>query len=44
MINVVDTWVYALLNISIIGQSTLSLDNLHGELLELRYANPKLAI
>ena len=44
VINVVDTRVYALLNISIIGQSTLSLDNLHGELLELRYANPKLAI
>ena len=44
VINVVDTRVYALLNISIIGQSTLSMDNLHGELLELRYANPKLAI
>ena len=44
VMNVVDTRVYALLNISIIGQSTLSLDNQYGELLELRYANPKLAI
>ena len=44
VINVVDTRVYALLNISIVGQSTLSLDNPYGELLELRYANPKFAI
>jgi dihydroorotase len=44
VINVVDTRVYALLNISVVGQSTLSADNPHGELLDLRYANPKLAI
>jgi dihydroorotase len=44
VINVVDTRVYALLNISVVGQSTLSSDNPHGELLDLRYANPKLAI
>jgi dihydroorotase len=41
---VVDTRVYALLNISIIGQSTVSTGNPHGELLEMRYVNPKLAI
>jgi dihydroorotase len=44
VINVVDTRVYALLNISVVGQSTLSDDNPYGELLDLRYANPKLAI
>jgi dihydroorotase len=44
VVNVVDTRVYALLNISVVGQSTLSDDNPHGELLDLRYANPKLAI
>jgi dihydroorotase len=44
VINVVDTRVYALLNISVVGQSTLSRDNPHGELLDLRYANPKLAV
>lgn len=44
VINVVDTRVFALLNISVVGQSTLSPDNPHGELLELRYANPKLAV
>jgi dihydroorotase len=44
VINVVDTRVYALLNISVIGQSTYSKDNPYGELLDLRYANPKLAI
>ena len=44
VINVVDTRVYALLNISVVGQSTLSNDNPYGELLDLRYANPKLAI
>jgi dihydroorotase len=44
VINVVDTRVYALLNISVVGQSTLSTDNPYGELLDLRYANPKLAI
>src|SRR5207244_6331083 len=44
VINVVDTRVYALLNISVVGQSTLSPDNPHGELLELRYVNPKVAL
>jgi dihydroorotase len=44
VINVVDTRVYALLNISVVGQSTLSDDNPFGELLDLRYANTKLAI
>jgi dihydroorotase len=44
VINVVDTRVYALLNISVIGQSSFSKDNPHGELLDLRYVNPKLAI
>lgn len=44
IINVVDTRVCALLNISVMGQATYSKDNPHGELLELRYVNPKLAI
>ena len=44
VINTADTRVYALLNISVVGQSTLSDDNPWGELLDLRYANPKLAI
>ena len=43
VINVVDTRVLALLNISVVGQSTLAEDNAWGELLDLRYANPKLA-
>src|SRR4029453_19194504 len=44
VMNVVDTRVYALLNISVIGQSTYSEDNPYGELLNLGYANPKIAI
>ncbi len=44
VISIVDTRVYALLNISVIGQSTWSDDSPYGELLDLRYANPKLAI
>jgi dihydroorotase len=44
VISVVDTRVFALLNISVVGQSTLSQDNPYGELLDLGYANPKLAI
>jgi dihydroorotase len=44
VINVVDTRVYALLNISVVGQSTLSPDNQWGELIDLRLANSKLAI
>ena len=44
VINVVDTRVYALLNISVLGQSTMSEDLQHGELLDLRFVNSKLAI
>jgi dihydroorotase len=44
VINVVDTRVLALLNISVVGQSTLSTDNPWGELIDLRLANTKLAI
>ncbi len=44
VINAVETRVYALLNISVVGQATLSQDNPYGELLDLRYANPRLAI
>jgi dihydroorotase len=44
VIQTAETRVYALLNISVVGQSTLSEDNPWGELLDLRYANPKLAI
>ncbi len=44
VINVADTRVFALLNISVVGQSTLSQDNPWGELLDLRYANVKLAV
>jgi len=43
VINVVDTRVVALLNISVIGQSSWIQTEPFGELLELRYANPKLA-
>ena len=43
VINIADTRVFALLNISVVGQSTLSQENPWGELLDLRYANPKLA-
>ena len=38
VINVSDTRILALLNISVVGQSTLSQDNPWGELLDLRYA------
>src|SRR5258708_33735080 len=44
VIQTAETRVFALLNISVVGQSTLSEDNGWGELLDLRYANPKLAI
>ena len=44
IIDVVQTRVRVLLNISVVGQSTLSNDNPHGELLSLKHANPKLAI
>jgi dihydroorotase len=44
VIDVAQTRVRALLNISVVGQSTLSPDNPHGELLNLSYANPALAV
>jgi dihydroorotase len=44
IIDVVETRVRVLLNISVVGQSSLSSDNPHGELLSLKHANPKLAI
>jgi dihydroorotase len=44
IVNVADTRIHALLNISVVGQSTLSTDNQHGELLNLAYVNPELAI
>jgi len=44
VVRVVETRVYALLNISVVGQSTMSSGNPFGELLDLRYANPRLAI
>ncbi|MEO2033213.1 MAG: hypothetical protein ABGZ35_14115, partial [Planctomycetaceae bacterium] len=37
IVNVVDTRVFALLNISLVGQSTLSMENQYGELLNLNY-------
>jgi dihydroorotase len=44
VIDVAQTRIRALLNISVVGQSTLSPDNLHGELLNLDYVNPGLAV
>ncbi|HTM52190.1 MAG TPA: amidohydrolase/deacetylase family metallohydrolase [Bryobacteraceae bacterium] len=44
VIQTAETRVFALLNISVVGQSTLSEDNEWGELLDLRYANAKLAV
>jgi dihydroorotase len=44
VIEVAQTRIRALLNISVVGQSTLSPDNPHGELLNLNYANPGLAV
>ena len=44
VVNVVDTRVFALLNISVVGQSTYSTDNPYGELFNLSYVNPQLAI
>ncbi len=44
VIDVVQTRVRALLNISVVGQSTLSGDNPFGELLHLGFANPRLAV
>jgi dihydroorotase len=42
VIDVAETRIRALLNISVVGQSTYSPDNTHGELLNLDYANPRL--
>jgi dihydroorotase len=39
-----DTRIFALLNVSVIGQASMTPDTPHGELLELRYADPKVAI
>ncbi len=44
VVRMVETRVFALLNIAVVGQSTYSNGNPFGELLDLRYANPKLAI
>ena len=44
VINVVDTRVFALLNISVVGLSASDADDRYGELLNLRYADPQLAI
>src|SRR6266446_750701 len=44
VVNTAETRVFALLNISVVGQSTLSEDHEWGELIDIRYANPKLAI
>ena len=44
VINVVDTRVFALLNISLIVQSTMSHDTPFGELLNLNYVSPAAAI
>jgi dihydroorotase len=43
IINAASTRVYALLNISVTGQSTFSTANPHGELLDLHYVNASLA-
>lgn len=44
VMNTVDTRVFALLNISVVGQSTLSDDHPWGELMDLRNADAKLTI
>jgi dihydroorotase len=44
VVNIVDTRVFALLNLSVIGQASFSRDVPHGELLDLRYASPPAAI
>ena len=44
VINVVDTRVFALLNISVVGLSASDADDRYGELLNLSYADPQLAI
>jgi dihydroorotase len=44
VVRMADTRVFALLNISVLGLTTFSTDNPFGELLEMRYVNPTLAI
>ncbi len=44
VIDVAQTRIRALLNLSVVGQSTLSPDNKFGELLNLNYVNPGLAV
>src|SRR5436190_23051747 len=44
VINTAETRVFALLNISVVGLTTSSKGQVHGELLELRYVNPQLAV
>lgn len=44
VMRVAETRVFALLNISVVGQSTYSIDNQFGELLDLHNANKKIAI
>lgn len=44
VINPSDTRVFALLHIAVMGLTTYSRDNPYGELLDPRFANPKLAI
>lgn len=44
VVRVADTRVFALLNISLLGQSTFSTENPYGELLDLRFANHDLTV
>src|SRR5262249_39881882 len=44
VIDVAQTRIRALLNISVVGQSAQSPDNQYGELLDIHHANPELAI
>ncbi|MGQ0637177.1 MAG: amidohydrolase/deacetylase family metallohydrolase [Planctomycetaceae bacterium] len=44
VINLAETRVLVLLNISVVGQSTMSTDNQFGELLNLGHVNPNLAV
>lgn len=43
VIQTAETRIFALLNISVAGQATFSPENPHGELLDLRYVNARLA-
>ena len=44
VINVANTRIYALLNIAVMGLATDSADGEYGELLDLRYLDPRLAV